>query len=102
MNLDSITFQLKLYENFNEKMNFRFTWKLPQVMLTSTFIIKKIKTLHINSESLSEHKNLETEVSLKQYLKKPRFIKETIYSENLHYLPLQILKVLLAIAENFN
>ena len=32
--------------------------------------MKKIKTLHLNFESLIELKNSETEVSLKQFLKK--------------------------------
>ena len=37
-------------------------------MQTSTFIIKEIKTPHLNSESLNELKNSETEFSSKQYL----------------------------------
>ena len=95
MNLDSITLQQKSHENFNSKINFRFTLKLPEVMRTSAFINKKIRNLHLNSESLNELKNSETEVSLKQYLDTPRFIEETIYSGNLHHLPLRMLKVFL-------
>ena len=60
------------------------------------------KTPHLNSESPSELKNSKTEVSLKLYLKKPQFIKETIYSRNLHHLPLRMLKAFVAIADNFN
>ena len=45
-------------------------------MQTSTFILKKIKKLYLNFESLSELKNSETEVKLKQFLKK------TIYGGN--------------------
>ena len=44
MNSDSITFQQKSHENLNQKINFRFTLKLPDVMQTSTFTIKKIKS----------------------------------------------------------
>ena len=91
-----ILIQLPANENCI-KFNFRLTLKLPEVMRKPTFIIKKV-----NSESISELKNLETEVSLKQYLKKTQFLEETIYSRNLHHLPLQILKVFLAIIDNFS
>ena len=40
-------------------------------MLTSTCIIKENKNPHLNSKSLSELKNSETEVILKLYLKNP-------------------------------
>ena len=59
-------------------------------MRASTFIISKIKNPHLHSESLSELENSEIEVSLKLYLKKPRFIEETSYSGNLHHLPTNV------------
>ena len=34
----------KSHENFNKKINFWFTMKLPKIIQTSTFIIKKLKT----------------------------------------------------------
>ena len=76
-----------------QKNNFRYTLKLPQNIRTPTFINKKLK-LHLNSESLTQLENSETEFSLKQFLKKK------IYSGNLHHLPLR--KVFLAIVGNFN
>ena len=39
MNLDPITFQRKSHEDFNEKINFRFTLKLSEIMQVSAFII---------------------------------------------------------------
>ena len=55
-------------------------------MRTSTFIMKKIKNPHLNSEFLSELKHSKTEASLELYLKKPRFIEETIFGRNLQYI----------------
>ena len=40
-----MTFQRKLHEYLNQKINFRFTMKLPKIIQTSTFIIKELKTL---------------------------------------------------------
>ena len=42
--------------------------------------------MHINSKSLSELENSQTEVSLKQFLKKNRFIVEANYGRNVHQL----------------
>ena len=47
-------------------------------------------------------KLMETEVSLKRFLKKDRFIVEPIYTGNLHQLSLWMLKVFLVILDNFN
>ena len=81
-----------------KELNFRFTLKLPEVMRTSTFIIKKkIKNPYLNSESLSELKNSKTEVSLKNI-----FIQETMYSGNLYDLLLRMLKVFIAIVDHVN
>ena len=55
--------------NFNETFG-------KDVLSLPAFIIKKIKNRQLNYESLSELKNSETEISLKQFLKKP------IYSGN--------------------
>ena len=57
----ALKFQLK---------NFRFTLKLPEIVRTSTFIIKKIKNSLLNNESLGELENSETEFSLKEFLKR--------------------------------
>ena len=50
-------------------MSLRFALKIPEIIRTSTFIIKKVKTvskLQIpQSKSLSELQNLKAEVSLK-------------------------------------
>ena len=43
VNLDLITFQQKLHENINSKLNFLYTLKLPEIIRKSTFIIKKFK-----------------------------------------------------------
>ena len=43
MNLSSIFFQQELQENFNYKINFRCTLKLPKIIRKSTFIINKLK-----------------------------------------------------------
>ena len=67
-------------------------------MQISTFIIKKIKNLDLNSESLSDLKN---PTNLNNSFK-IRFIEETIYSGNLHHLPLRMLEVFLAIVDNFD
>ena len=45
VNLDSVTGHRKSHENFNKKINFRLTLKLTEIIRTSTFIIKKLKTL---------------------------------------------------------
>ena len=45
VNMDLMTFQRKLHEYLNQKINFRFTMKLPKIIQTSTFIIKELKTL---------------------------------------------------------
>ena len=45
VNMDSMTFQRKLHEYLNQKINFGFTMKLPEIIQTSTFIIKELKTL---------------------------------------------------------
>ena len=91
MNLDSITLR-KSHKYFNQEINFRLTLKLPEAIRSSTFIIKKLKTRIL----IQNLKNWETEVSLKQFLKKP------IESGNLHHLPLRMLKVFLVILDNFN
>ena len=57
-----------MHETFNQNFIFWFTLKLPEVMQTSTFIIKK--NSHLNFESPSELKNSKTKVSLILYLKK--------------------------------
>ena len=57
--------------------------------------------MHLNFKSLSEQKNSKTEVNLKQFLKKTRFIVKTNYRGNLHLLAPQILKVFIAIANDF-
>ena len=44
VNLDSIMFQRKLHNNFKWKINSRFTLKIPEIIRTSTFIVKKVKT----------------------------------------------------------
>ena len=59
-------------------------------------MIEKLKTHMKNPESLSELEHLKTEVSLKIIP-----LKNPIYSENLHHLSLRILKVFLAIVNNF-
>ena len=62
-------------------MNFRLPLKLPEVMRKSTFIVKKSKYSHLDSESLSELKKVETEVSLKEYLKK--YLREYLRGNDL-------------------
>ena len=57
--------------------------------------------MHVNFKSLSEQENSKTKVNLKQFLKKTRFIVETNYRGNLHQLAPQILKVFIAIANDF-
>ena len=70
----------KIAWKFQWKTQLCFTLKLPEIMQKSTFIIKKIKNLHLNSKSLSDLKN--SEVSLKQFLwkndlQRKQFIVET-------------------------
>ena len=75
-------------------MNFRFTMKLTEIIRTSTFVIKNLKTLkNLNSESFSELENLEIEISFS--------LKNPIYGRNLFHLPLGMLKELQAIVDDF-
>ena len=52
----------KIARKFNEKISFRFTLKSPEISRTTTLIIKKIKNLHLNSESFNELENSEIEI----------------------------------------
>ena len=58
---------MKIAWKFQLKINLRFTLKLLEMIQKQTFI-KKNKNPHLNSESLSELENSETEVSLEQFL----------------------------------
>ena len=69
-NLDSVTFQQKSHENFNEKINFEITRNNRNI----TFIIKKIKNPHLNSESLSSLKICKLRLALSNSLRKPIYI----------------------------
>ena len=91
----------ELYENemAYELDSITFTWNYANI----DHHYEKIKIPHLNSEFLSALKNSETEVSVKQFLKNtPRLQEETIYSGNLYHLPLRMLKLCLAIVDNFN
>ena len=111
VNLDSITLQKRMYENWLwiwktsetanlvfqciliKKSTFDLLWNYLTLCERQLASLKKLK--------MSELKNSKTEVSLKLYLKRIRFIEETIYSRTLHQLPLQMLKVFLSIVDNF-
>ena len=101
-----IWIQLLFNENHKKisikKATFDLPWnhlKLCKYQLSS---LENQKILHLNSESFSELKNLETEVSLKRFLKKKQFMVEMIYTGKLHHLTLRMLKVFLVIVDNFN
>ena len=76
-----------------KKSTFDLLWNYLTLCERQLASLKKLK--------MSELKNSKTEVSLKLYLKRIRFIEETIYSRTLHQLPLQMLKVFLSIVDNF-
>ena len=61
----------------------------------------KIKNSHLNPSSSISWKIWKLRLTLNNSLKK-RFMVETIYCGNLHHLPLGILKIFLAILDNFN
>ena len=65
MNLDSITFYTKSHNNFKEKVNLRFTLKIPEIIPTSRRIVKTASKL----QTLSELENLKTKVNLEQFFK---------------------------------
>ena len=67
VNLDSITFQWKSHESSIKKSTFHLTWNYLKLS-NLNFHYYKIKYPHLNSESLSELENSETEASLKQFL----------------------------------
>ena len=58
---------MKIAWKFQLKINLRFTLKLLEMIQKQTFI-KKNKNPRLNSESLSELENSETEVSLEQFI----------------------------------
>ena len=64
---------------------------------TFDFIIKKLKPASKLRSWKIEKLRLDLINSLKN-----RFLVKTIYGGNLHHLPLRMLKVYLAIADNFN
>ena len=102
LNLGSIIFQRKLHNYFKWKINYQFTLKIPEIIRTSTFIVKKSKNPHLNSKSLSELENSKAAVSLKQFLEKTQLIVKTNHSVNLDQLAFRMLKVFLATADDFN
>ena len=61
MNLDSITFYTKSHNNFKEKVNLRFTLKIPEIIPTSKTASKL--------QTLSELENVKTKVNLEQFFK---------------------------------
>ena len=77
-----------------KKSTFDLPWNYLTLCERQLASLKKLK--------MRELKNSKIEVSLKLYLKRIRFIEETIYSRTLHQSPLQMLKVFLAIVDNFN
>ena len=60
-----------------------------------------IKTIQINTISVS-WKIWKLRLALNDFLKKPRFMVQMIYTVNLHHLLLWIWKVFLVIVDNFN
>ena len=96
MNLDSISFQRKLHKNFNYKINFRYTLQLSEIIQTSTFIIKKLKTSIQTSNPSVSWKTQKLRLVSNNYL------KNSIYVGNYHHLPMRMLKVFPAIVDDFN
>ena len=72
----------KMAWKFWLRTNFGFTMKLPEIIQTSIFIIRKLKASpHLNPKSFREFSNLETEVSN---------IVETNITDNLKELPASV------------